>query len=146
MRNPDFLHPQLANDCQVLGWMPLSCLLMMNNATVPWCILVPERQGVSEIYHLSQEDQQVLVRESAALGECLMELFHGDKLNIAALGNLVPQLHVHHVVRFRTDPAWPDPVWGKLASKPYSPEKMLQTGDLIIDCLQTRIEFNREHQ
>ena len=114
------LHPQLKKDCQVLGQFTLCQLLLINDANYPWFILVPAREGISEIYQLSAEDQEQLWSESAQLSAGLMEVFQGDKMNIAALGNVVPQLHVHHVVRYTTDVAWPAPVWGKVAAKPYS--------------------------
>ena len=114
------LHPQLNNDCQVVGQFSLCQLLLMNDANYPWFILVPAREGISEIYQLSAEDQQQLWLESTQLSTGLMEAFQGDKMNIAALGNVVPQLHVHHVVRYTSDVAWPAPVWGKTMAKPYS--------------------------
>ena len=114
------LHPQLKKDCQVLGQFTLCQLLLIDDANYPWFILVPAREGISEIYQLSAEDQEQLWSESAQLSAGLMEVFQGDKMNIAALGNVVPQLHVHHVVRYTTDVAWPAPVWGKVAAKPYS--------------------------
>ena len=91
----------------------------MNESRYPWFILVPEREDVTEIYELSKVDQALLLRESSTLAQGLAEAFAGDKLNIASLGNLVPQLHVHHVVRYRNDPAWPAPVWGKFPPLAY---------------------------
>ena len=75
-------------------------------------VLVPRRPGISEVFALSIADQQQLWQESAQLSRCMKQAFHADKINIGALGNLVPQLHVHHVARFQSDPAWPGPVWG----------------------------------
>lgn len=115
------LHPQLENDCIVLGQFPLSLLLLHRDANYPWFILVPRRQGVREIFQLEDDDQVQLVRESSQLSEVLMDVFSGDKLNVAALGNVVPQLHIHHIVRFRTDPAWPRPVWGTVEPAIYAP-------------------------
>jgi len=119
------LHPQLAQDCLVIGRYDLCQLLLMNDHNYPWFILVPEREDISEVYQLNAADQAQLCRESAELSESLARHFAADKMNIAALGNVVPQLHVHHIVRFRHDPAWPAPVWGKLAAVPYT-EKELQ--------------------
>lgn len=113
------LHHQLAADTLVLGDFPLCRLLLMNDAKYPWFILVPRRRGVREIYDLADADQAGLLRESVALSRALMDAFRGDKLNVAALGNLVPQLHVHHVVRFTGDQAWPAPVWGRHPPTPY---------------------------
>jgi len=114
------LHPQLARDCHRLGRFELSVLLLMNDAQYPWCILVPQRENLREIYELDQAGQALLLRESVALGRALMAAFRGDKLNVAALGNMVPQLHLHHIVRHAGDPAWPAPVWGKLPARPYT--------------------------
>lgn len=113
------LHPRLAADTLWIGDASLSRLLLMNDQQYPWAILVPRRQSVREIYQLCDADQQQLWRESAALSRVLMETFNGYKLNVAALGNLVPQLHLHHVVRHLDDPSWPGPVWGKLPPQPY---------------------------
>lgn len=114
------LHERLAADSLVLGDFPLCRLLLMNDAQYPWCILVPRRAGVREIYELGEADQRQLLRESCALSRALMEGFKGEKLNIAALGNVVPQLHLHHVVRYTHDAAWPFPVWGRHPARPYS--------------------------
>src|SRR3546814_9922882 len=89
----------------------------MNDAQFPWLILVPRREALREIYELSLSDQQLLLRESSTLGLALMDMFVGDKLNIGALGNMVPQLHLHHIVRHVGDPAWPAPVWGRQAPR-----------------------------
>lgn len=113
------LHPRLAADCFVLGDLELSRLLLMNDAQYPWCILVPRRPGLREIHELDEPDQVLLLRESVLLGRALMQAFGGLKLNVAALGNVVAQLHVHHIVRFSDDPAWPAPVWGRLPARPY---------------------------
>ena len=114
------IHPQLANDCLLLGQFTLSHLLLMRDANYPWCILVPDREGIAEIYQLSEADQQQLLRESSQLSLAMERAFSPDKLNIAALGNVVPQLHIHHIARYKTDAAWPAPVWGRVAVKPYS--------------------------
>lgn len=119
------LHPQLAADTFVLTDLPLSRLLLMNDSQYPWCILVPRRAGVREIHDLAEADQQQLLRESSTLGRALLAALGGDKLNVAALGNVVPQLHVHHIVRFRADPAWPAPVWGRFPAKPYTESERL---------------------
>jgi diadenosine tetraphosphate (Ap4A) HIT family hydrolase len=116
------LHPQLQKDCLLVGRFPLCRLLLMHDANYPWFILVPDREGICEIFQLSEEDQIQLLRESSLLSAVLVERFHADKLNIAALGNVVPQLHLHHVVRYRDDPAWPAPVWGRVPARPYTPE------------------------
>ncbi|HEY9546287.1 MAG TPA: HIT domain-containing protein [Solimonas sp.] len=114
------LHPQLAADTFPVGDWPLSRVLLMNDAQFPWLILVPRREALREIYELSLSDQQLLLRESSTLGLALMDMFVGDKLNIGALGNMVPQLHLHHIVRHVGDPAWPAPVWGRQVPQPYA--------------------------
>ncbi len=116
------LHPRLQADTLTLGDAPLSRLLLMNDARYPWVILVPRRPTAREIYLLSEADQQLLWQESAAVSRALMEACPGDKLNVAALGNMVPQLHLHHIVRRHDDPAWPAPVWGHSAAVAYEPE------------------------
>lgn len=117
---PFQLHERLAEDTIRLGQSALCEVRLMNESTWPWVILVPRREQIREIHELSEMDQWQLLRESSALGQGMMEVFGGDKLNVAALGNLVPQLHLHHIVRFEGDPAWPGPVWGKQAPVPYS--------------------------
>ena len=105
-----------------MGRFPLCQLLLLQDAHYPWFVLVPDRDGISEIYQLSDVDQQQLLRESTLLSRALVAAFAPDKLNIAALGNVVPQLHVHHVVRYTDDVAWPAPVWGKVTAKGYTIE------------------------
>jgi len=114
------LHPQLETDCFVIGQFPLCTLLLLNDANYPWFILVPRRENITEIHQLSEEDQQQLMRESSQLASCIEKEFNADKINIAALGNVVPQLHIHHIARYKSDPAWPAPVWGKIPASPYT--------------------------
>lgn len=130
------LHPQLEQDCEQLGRFSLCRLLLMRDANYPWCILVPERADVREIYQLSEADQIQLTRESALLAATMARLFSADKMNIAALGNMVPQLHVHHIVRHRDDPAWPAPVWGKLPARAYAPDALARTVESLRTALQ----------
>ncbi|MCG6891275.1 MAG: HIT domain-containing protein [Gammaproteobacteria bacterium] len=125
------IHPQLAEDCIVLGRLPLCHLLLMNDCNYPWFILVPARADISEIYQLEITDRRQLLSESCRLSEFLMEAYAGDKLNVAALGNQVPQLHLHHIVRFRSDAAWPTPVWGKHAPRPYGAEAIEEIRTLL---------------
>lgn len=118
------IHPQLRRDCLLLGHFELSHLLLMRDASYPWFILVPDRADITEIYQLGMSDQEQLVRESSYLSRTLAERFQADKLNIAALGNVVAQLHIHHIVRYRDDPAWPTPVWGRVAPRPYTQDRL----------------------
>jgi diadenosine tetraphosphate (Ap4A) HIT family hydrolase len=106
-------------------------LLLMHYSHYPWTILVPRRAGLREIYEMSDLDQQVFWRESAQLSKVLMKAFKGDKLNVAALGNMVPQLHVHHIVRFAGDAAWPAPVWGKHPPCPYAMSDLTERVELL---------------
>ncbi len=122
--NEMILHKQLEKDCIVLGQLDLCAVLLMPDANYPWLILVPQRQDISEIYQLSDADQQQLMRESSQISRLLVGLFEPDKINVAALGNMVPQLHVHHVVRYKTDAAWPAPVWGAVPAKKYNDEML----------------------
>ena len=113
------LDPRLAADTFVVGETPLSQVLLMNDARYPWLILVPRRSDVTEPFELSEVDQAQLWQESMRLGEAMKAHFSADKLNIAALGNQVAQLHVHHIARFHEDDAWPGPVWGIGSAVPY---------------------------
>ena len=118
------LHPQLEADTVLVGHFPLSLLLLSKDANYPWCILVPQRQGMEEIYQLGSADQSQLLHESCLLAETLAGIFAADKINVATIGNMVPQLHMHHVARFKTDAAWPKPVWGAVEAVDY-PQDML---------------------
>ena len=129
------LHPRLAQDCCQLGRFPLSRLLLMRDSNYPWFILVPARDGLTEIYQLSEPDQQQLQIESSLLAKTLMRVFAGDKLNIGALGNVVSQLHIHHIVRYKNDPAWPKPVWGQINAKPYADDALLAVVERITAAL-----------
>ncbi|HEU0196228.1 MAG TPA: HIT domain-containing protein [Nevskiaceae bacterium] len=121
MDTPGFvLDPRLAADCVVIGDAPLCRWLLMDDAHYPWCILVPRRVGVHEIFELDADDRVQLMDESVALSRAMLSVCGGDKLNVAALGNVVAQLHVHHIVRRRTDAAWPAPVWGRATAQPYA--------------------------
>jgi diadenosine tetraphosphate (Ap4A) HIT family hydrolase len=113
------LHPQLEADTVALGDLPLSRLLVSNDANFPWLLLVPRRPGASEIIDLGDADQAQLAVEIAMVSRALKAVTACEKLNVAAIGNVVPQLHVHVVARRRGDPAWPKPVWGAVAPLPY---------------------------
>lgn len=107
------LHPQLACDTFLLGELPLSLVLLAKDSQYPWLILVPKLAGIREIHWLTVEQQQQLMHESCAVAQLMETELAADKINVAALGNMVPQLHLHHIARFTTDVAWPAPVWGK---------------------------------
>ena len=113
------LHPHLAQDTEPVGDLPLSRLLVSNDANYPWLLLVPRRLGASEIIDLDEKDQSQLMIEIVRTSHALKDLTACHKLNVAAIGNMVPQLHVHIVARGRDDPAWPKPVWGAVPARPY---------------------------
>ncbi len=113
------LHPQLAADAHGVGDLALSRVLIIKDSNYPWIILVPRRPGMTEILDLDPTEQAQLMGEIARAGAALKKITACDKLNIAALGNVVPQLHVHVIARSRSDPAWPHPVWGKLKPRSY---------------------------
>jgi diadenosine tetraphosphate (Ap4A) HIT family hydrolase len=112
------LHPQLAADGIELARWPLSLVLLMNDGRFPWLILVPQRGGLREIHDLPAAERAVLVEEIARAGRLMQSAFRADKINTAALGNQVPQLHVHIIARFAGDAAWPNPVWSHGARRP----------------------------
>lgn len=116
---PFVLHPQLAQDTTPLGDLALTRVLVMNDANYPWLILVPRRADAIEIIDLAGNEQVQLTREIALASRALRAVTPCDKLNVAAIGNLVPQLHVHVVARRHNDLAWPKPVWGAAPAKPY---------------------------
>jgi diadenosine tetraphosphate (Ap4A) HIT family hydrolase len=117
------LDHRLREDTSLIGDLPLSRVLLHRDANYPWCVLVPRREDKREIFELKERDQVTLLEESRAVAAAMTTLFQPDKLNIAALGNVVSQLHVHHIARFKDDPAWPAPVWGARAAKVYGPGK-----------------------
>jgi diadenosine tetraphosphate (Ap4A) HIT family hydrolase len=128
------LHPQLSADTVAVGDLALSRLLAMNDADFPWLILVPRRAGASEMLDLGAE-QPRLMDEIAAVSDALKRETRCDKLNVAAIGNVVPQLHVHVVARFRADPLWPKPVWGASAGRRYEPAAL----DRFVDAVRDRL-------
>lgn len=117
------LDPRLDNDTIFIASFTLCDALLMNDARYPWVILVPRITGVTEIYQLSAQQQQQLMLESNSVAQKLAELVSADKMNVAALGNVVSQLHIHHVARYQQDEAWPAPVWGKGTAVPYSEDE-----------------------
>lgn len=117
------LDQRLLNDTLPVGDFPLCRLLLSNDSQYPWFILVPRRADISEVFQLSGSEQAQLWKETTLLSETLDQLFDADKMNVAALGNVVSQLHMHVIVRHKGDPAWPAPVWGKHPAVPYSREQ-----------------------
>ena len=113
------LHPRLEADAAFVVDWALTRVLLMNDARYPWLVLVPRRSGAVEIFDLDAPDRMLLVEEIARASRGLKQASGAEKINIAALGNLVPQLHVHVVARGIGDPAWPGPVWGQGAALAY---------------------------
>ena len=116
------LHERLVADSTQIGELPLCTLLLINDANYPWLVLVPRRPEIREIYQLETTDRVQLLEESCVLSEVMDAVFTPLKMNVAALGNMVPQLHLHHIARFSDDPAWPNPVWGAVPAKAYDDE------------------------
>ncbi len=118
------LDSRLQQDTLPMGNFELCRLLLMNDAQYPWFILVPRREAVSELFQLDVADQQALWQETTLLAELLKDTFAADKMNVATLGNVVSQLHMHVIVRRRDDAAWPSPVWGRHPPQPYTEEQV----------------------
>ena len=114
------LDKRLEQDCIRVGEFDLCMVLLLNDANFPWVILVPKIEGVSELYDLSEQDQQQFMKESSCVALMLKSLFKPDKLNIAAIGNKVRQLHIHHIARFENDKCWPETVWGYGGGRAYT--------------------------
>jgi diadenosine tetraphosphate (Ap4A) HIT family hydrolase len=118
------LDSRLKNDTINIGKLQLSQALLMNDSRYPWIILVPELDNVYEWTDLSKEDQVTLHDESLLIQKVLKDLYDGQSLNVGKLGNIVSQFHLHHIVRFENDPAWPGPVWGHSSAVNYSPQEL----------------------
>lgn len=118
------LDPRLLRDTSLLCEGPLSRLLLMNDARFPWLILVPRVSLARDLIDLDASQRAQLLDEITQASHALKSLFAPHKLNVAALGNVVEQLHVHVIARFRTDAAWPRPVWGAGSAEPYSPDRL----------------------
>lgn len=121
------LDPRLEKDTVLISDWHLCQVRLMNDSRYPWVILIPKVEGVSEIHELTEEQQQLLLGESMRLSKALDQLFSPHKLNIAALGNMVRQLHVHHIVRYEDDASFPKPVWGVGDAVPYSTQVLEET-------------------
>ncbi len=130
------LHMQLARDCVAIGDLPLCRVLMMNDSRFPWLVLVPRREEIVEVFQLTALDQRLLWEEVGAVVATLAADARADKMNIGALGNVVPQLHVHVVARFQGDAAWPGPVWGSGSAQSFDEEALEQRRRALTDLLQ----------
>lgn len=134
------LDSRLQQDSLVLGDFPLCRLLLSKHANYPWFILVPRRADISEVFQLEGDDQQQLWSETSYLAEALQAAFAADKMNVAALGNVVSQLHMHVIVRYRDDAAWPAPVWGKCQAQAYTDEQVEGIRQRLRAVLDARFE------
>lgn len=130
------IDPTLNADTVLLGSLPLCQVRLSRDSQYPWLLLVPSRNGITEIHQLQPDEQQSLWQESSQLAQLMEQSLHPDKLNIAAIGNVVSQLHIHHVARYRNDPCWPKPIWGQLAPIPYPNEDLTE----IVAIWQQRLE------
>lgn len=135
------LDPRLQQDTLPIGDFPLCRLLLSNDSNYPWFILVPRRENISELFQLDDDDQLQLWKETTALAETLKDSFDADKLNVATLGNVVSQLHMHVIVRKREDAAWPAPVWGKHPARPYNAEQVTAIGERLRAVLTDDFKF-----
>ncbi|MFC7301592.1 HIT family protein [Cognatiluteimonas weifangensis] len=131
------LHPQLAADTHPVAALALCELRLMDDANYPWLVLVPRLPQARELIDLDATQRHVLGDEVDIAARVLRDVFQPHKLNVAALGNLVPQLHVHVIARYEHDPAWPAPVWGRVAARPYTPEALVERIAQLRDALRT---------
>ena len=129
------LDPRLEADSVPVGRLPLCHVRWMRDARYPWALLVPDRAGAIELFDLSPADRHALVEEAALVARVLARLVAAHKTNVATIGNVVSQLHVHVVARFREDDAWPRPVWGLHPAKPYEHDVLRARVDALRDAL-----------
>lgn len=129
------LHPQLADETVPVCDLDLCRVLLSTDATYPWLVLSPRRESLRDLHDLNEEDGIAALEEIRRCSRALVDLFGSDKMNVAALGNQVPQLHIHIIARFTTDPAWPGPVWGKVPPAPYDEAAR----DALTDLLRTAL-------
>ncbi|NVD06173.1 HIT domain-containing protein [Vibrio sp. JPW-9-11-11] len=137
------LHPQLAQDTTVIGHFPLCIALLHRDDAVPWVILVPKRSQLKELHHLPMQEQQQFLLESQAVSQALEATFRPDKLNLGALGNMVPQLHIHHIARFKNDVAWPGPIWGNTDGQFRNDQQQAELQTRIANVLSLSSLFKR---
>lgn len=118
------LDHRIERDSVFVGRLGICEVRLMNDSAYPWCLLIPLIADATELHELTRIQRSSINDTSCLLASVMMSLFSGEKMNIAALGNVVPQLHIHHIVRFSDDQAWPGPVWGRFAASPYEPEAL----------------------
>ena len=136
------LDTRLHEDTWLIGDFPLCRLLLSNDSNYPGFILVPRREGISELFQLDEHDQQLMWAETTALARTLKDAFGADKMNVATLGNVVSQLHMHVIVRYQADVAWPGPVWGKHPAKPYTQAEVGAIQDKLKSALGVEFTFS----
>lgn len=124
--------PRLAANIHFVDW-ELSTVFLVDDSRFPWLVLVPRRGGIREIHDLANDDQTTLMTEITRASKTLTRAFQPDKINIGAIGNMVPQLHIHVLGRRDGDPLWPDPVWGPGEREPHA--KQPYTGQAKTDAL-----------
>ena len=129
------LSKRIEADSDFILDLPLSQVRLIDNVTFPWVLLIPRQNDIKETIDLSDEDQQQLMREIAQVSKAMQNAYSPDKLNVAALGNMVPQLQVHVIARFASDAAWPGPVWGN-GGDPYADPIRKITIDKIKDAIE----------
>jgi len=121
------LHERLRADTLDITRLRLSRVLLMNDSSFPWLILVPEKENIRELYDLDEKDRSVLIEEITLASRIIQHLYKSDKINVGSLGNLVPQFHIHVIGRFESDRAWPGSVWGAGPAHPYGDDRREST-------------------
>lgn len=133
---------QLVKDCHQLGVLEESHILLMNNALVPWLIIVPEVSAI-EFYEIDRAQQQIILQQINLLSQFIKQEFKTDKLNVATIGNIVKQMHIHIVGRTKNDYCWPNVVWGASKNKPYTQAEIIKFKEKLWSFLQSNsIDFN----
>lgn len=128
--------PRLEGDSLPITDLALCAVRLMKDANYPWVLMIPRKNDMIEIVDLEEDDQLQLMREIVRVSEALKQVTDCDKLNVGALGNMVPQLHVHVIARFRDDAAWPGPIWGVNPSLPYEEDN----ADVLVDKLKDALK------
>tara|TARA_R110002110_G_scaffold310454_7_gene523919 strand:- start:2050 stop:2460 length:411 start_codon:yes stop_codon:yes gene_type:complete len=121
------LHPDLVAGTFDVASLSLCRVQLLNDKTYPWLVLVPAKPGLKDFHDIAPDDQLTLMREIDLASRALISIYSPDKMNVAALGNMTPQLHIHVIARYKTDPAWPGPVWGAVAAQKYGEAELAQT-------------------
>ena len=129
------VHERLAADCVEVCDLPVCKVLLMNDARYPWLILVPRRDDLTDLHQIEAGEQKQVFAEITKVSKALEAIYSPHKLNVAALGNQVPQLHIHIIARQTDDAAWPGPVWGVGESTPYATQALTQTAARVREAL-----------